>query len=76
MRRKPSTKGPLLLLGILYAIPAAMAGVMLFFGIRDTQMALIVGGGVGLVFVGSSYMHRQAPARSVCRRRLRHRLLA
>jgi hypothetical protein len=54
MRRNRSTKGPLLLLGILYMIPAAMAGVMLFFGIRDTQMALIVGGGVGLIFVGSS----------------------
>ncbi len=54
MRRKPSTKGPLYLLGLLYAIPFAMAGVMLFFGIRDTQMALIVGGGVGLVFVSST----------------------
>ncbi len=54
MRRKPSTKIPLVVLGILYAIPATMAGVMLFFGIRDTQMALIVGGGVGLVFVGTT----------------------
>jgi len=54
MRRKPSTKGPLLLLGILYAIPAAMAGTMLLVGLRDTQIALIVGGGVGLVFVGST----------------------
>ncbi len=54
MRRKSSTKGPLYLLGLLYAIPFAMAGVMLFFGIRDTQMALIVGGGVGLVFVSST----------------------
>jgi len=41
-------------LGVLYAIPAAMAGVMLWLGIRDTEMALIVGGGVGLVFVGST----------------------
>ena len=54
MPRKPSTKGPLVFLGVLYAIPAAMAGAMLFFGIRDAQMALIVGGGVGLVFVGST----------------------
>ncbi len=54
MRHEPSTKGPLLLLSSLYAIPAAMAGVMLFYGIRETEMALIVGGGVGLVFVGST----------------------
>ncbi len=54
MRRKPSIKISLVVLGVLYAIPAAMAGVMLYFGIRDTQMALIVGGGVGLVFVGST----------------------
>jgi len=54
MPRKPSNKVPLVLMGVLYAIPAAMAGGMLFFGIRDTQMALIVGGGVGLVFVGST----------------------
>ncbi len=54
MPRKPSNKVPLVLMGVLYAIPAAMAGIMLFFGIRDTQMALIVGGGVGLVFVGST----------------------
>ena len=54
MRRKPSIKISLVVLGVLYAIPAGMAGVMLYFGIRDTQMALIVGGGVGLVFVGST----------------------
>ncbi len=54
MRRRSSSKVPLVVLGVLYAIPAAMAGVMLWLGIRDTEMALIVGGGVGLVFVGST----------------------
>ncbi len=54
MRPKPSPKRLLILLAVLYAVPAALAGTMLLFGIRDTEMALIVSGAVGLIFVSST----------------------
>ena len=45
---------PLVVIGLLYVIPTTMAGIMVFFGIRDDQIALTVGGGVGLVFVAAA----------------------
>ena len=45
---------PLVVISLLYAIPTIMAGVMVFFGIRDNEIALTVGGGVGLVFVAAA----------------------
>ena len=45
---------PLVVISLLYVIPTAMAGVMVFFGISNNEMALTVGGGVGLVFVAAA----------------------
>ena len=45
---------PLVVISLLYVIPTTMAGVMVFFGIKDNEIALTVGGGVGLVFVAAA----------------------
>lgn len=54
MARRPRSRSPLIVLGLLYALPAAIAVLMLVFGIRDTQMALIAGGAVGLILVAAT----------------------
>ncbi len=51
MRPTSRSKTPFIITGVLYAIPLIMAGVMVFFGVKDGQVALYVGGGVGLILV-------------------------
>ncbi len=54
MPGRKSNISPVVVISLLYAIPTAMAAIMVFFGVKNHEMALIVGGGVGLVFVAAA----------------------
>ncbi len=54
MPGRKSTISPLVVISLLYAIPTAMAATMVFFGVKGNEMAMMVGGGVGLVFVAAA----------------------
>ncbi len=54
IRRTSRNNIPFIVIGVLYAIPLIMAGVMVFFGVKGAEAALYVGGGVGLIFVAAT----------------------